>query len=405
MIKRATDKFIHHEASSGIILVTAAALAIVLDNSPLAWLYDSLLTTPMVIQIGLLELNKPLLLWINDGLMAVFFLLVGLEIKREMVSGQLSSRDQVILPAATAIGGMLVPAMIYLAIAAGEPGLANGWAIPAATDIAFALGVLSLLGRVVPLSLKIFLLAVAILDDLGAIVIIALFYTADLSPLMLAGAAATITALVILNQINVRTVTPYVLVGIVLWVFVLKSGVHATLAGVALAFAIPIRGDAPGDQRSLLVRMEHNLHPWVAYGVMPLFAFANAGVSLSGFSLAFLLEPLPLAIAMGLVMGKQIGVFGAAFLIIKSGFARLPDGVNWPMIYGVSCLAGIGFTMSLFVGTLAFTGPEAAAGVRIGVLFGSLISAIIGYSVLRLASARHSADSRHQVALPADERS
>jgi len=387
MVKRAIEKFIAHEASGGIILIHAAALALILDNSPLAWLYDSLLTTPVVLQIGALILEKPLLLWINDGLMVVFFLLVGLEIKREMVQGQLSSRQQILLPGAAAIGGMAIPALIFVAVTWRQPELAAGWAIPAATDIAFALGVLALLGKRVPLALKVFLLALAIIDDLGAIVIIALFYTADLSTTMLAGAGVAIIGLSVLNRLNVRSITPYVLVGVVLWVFVLKSGVHATLAGVALAFAIPIRASGEGDQqRSPLEKLEHGLLPWVAFGIMPLFAFANAGVSLGGVSFATLLQPLPLGIALGLFLGKQLGVFGAVWLIVKSGWARLPEGTDWVQIYGVACLAGIGFTMSLFIGTLAYDDPGAAAGVRIGVLGGSLLSALIGYAVLRVAT-------------------
>ncbi len=388
MVVRALEKFISHEASSGIVLGIAAILALVLDNSPLAWLYDSLLTTPMVVQIGALKLDKPLLLWINDGLMAVFFLLVGLEIKREMVRGQLSSLDQVILPGVGAIAGMATPALIYTVVTWGEPGLSRGWAIPSATDIAFALGVLALLGKRVPLSLKVFLLTLAIIDDVGAIVIIALFYTADLSTTMLAGAGVAVAALLLLNRFKVRSIAPYVLIGIVLWVFVLKSGVHATLAGVVLAFAIPIDVGEDAVGQSPLEIMETKLHYWVAYGIMPVFAFANAGVSLSGIGLDTLLRPLPLGIALGLFFGNQFGIFSAVWLVVKAGWARLPEGVGWVQIYGVACLAGIGFTMSLFIGTLAFTDPAAAADVRIGVLSGSLLSALLGYTVLRVAAAR-----------------
>lgn len=399
MVARAMERFINHEASGGIILIHAALLALILDNSPLAWLYDALLSTPVVLQIGALVLQKPLLLWINDGLMAVFFLLVGLEIKREMIRGQLSSRQQIMLPGVAAVGGMALPALIYVAVTWDRPELAAGWAIPAATDIAFALGILALLGKRVPLALKVFLLALAIIDDLGAIIIIALFYTADLSTTMLAGAGVAVIGLIILNRLNVRSITPYVLVGVALWVFVLKSGVHATLAGVALAFAIPIGRDGDEDLRSSpLEDLEHKLLPWVAYGIMPVFAFANAGVSLNGVSLDTFLQPLPLGIALGLFLGKQLGVFGAVWLTVKAGWARLPEDVGWGQIYGVACLAGIGFTMSLFIGTLAFDDPAAAAGVRFGVLGGSLLSALIGYGILRFATGIPQLSSR----VPAD---
>jgi NhaA family Na+:H+ antiporter len=385
---RTLERFINHEAFGGIILMFAAVFALVLDNSPLAWLYDGLLSTPMTIEIGALKLGKPLLLWINDGLMAVFFLLVGLEIKREMIAGELSSRQQVVLPGAAAIGGMLVPSLIYMAVTWGEPGLASGWAIPAATDIAFALGVLSLLGNRVPLALKVFLLALAIVDDLGAILIIAVFYTSDLSVTMLAGAGVAAVALLVLNRLKVRAIAPYVLVGIALWVFVLKSGVHATLAGVVLAFAIPMnRPEGAGEGSSTLERLEHRLEPWVAYAIMPLFAFANAGVSLKGLSVGTFLAPLPLGILLGLFLGKQFGVFAAVWLTVKAGWARLPQGATWTQVYGVACLAGIGFTMSLFIGTLAFEGQAEAAGVRLGVLAGSVMSALLGYGLLRWAKA------------------
>ena len=379
MVARALEKFINHEASSGVFLLLAAALALALDNSPLAWLYDGLLTTPVSVQIGALALDKPLLLWINDGLMAVFFFLVGLEIKREVLQGQLSSRDRIALPGIAALGGMAIPALIYLLTTGGDPALIDGWAIPAATDIAFALGILALLGSRVPLALKIFLLALAIIDDLGAIVIIALFYTAQLSPVMLLGAGGALALLVILNLIGVRKLTPYMLLGIVMWVFVLKSGVHATLAGVALALTIPLttrEGEGP------LERLEHALHPWVAFMVMPVFAFANAGVPLAGLNLEMLMQPLTLGIALGLCIGKPVGIFASVWLAVKTGIARLPDEVNWAQIFGVSALAGIGFTMSLFIGTLAFESPESAAGVRLGVLGGSFISALVGLALL-----------------------
>ncbi len=365
--------------------MAAAAAALLLDNSPLNWLYDAILSTPVVVQIGALAIDKPLLLWINDGLMAVFFFLVGLEIKRELLQGQLLSWNEAALPAVAALGGMLLPALIYVAFNMGDPSALNGWAIPAATDIAFALGVLALLGSRVPVALKIFLLALAILDDLGAIVIIALFYTADLSVMSLAIAGICVAILLGLNFVGVRRIAPYIIVGLVMWVCVLKSGVHATLAGVVIALTIPLR--VPDTEKPApLLRLEHELHPWVAFFVMPVFAFANAGVSLTGLSFADLLAPIPLGIALGLFFGKQLGVFGFAWLAARAGICRLPEGTNWLQIYGISLLAGIGFTMSLFIGTLAFADPEHAAAVRLGVLSGSILSALAGYTVLRIAS-------------------
>ncbi len=381
----AVRTFIRHEAFSGILLFAAAILALALDNSAFSWLYDAILETPVTLRIGALALDKPLLLWINDGLMAIFFLLAGLEIKREVLQGQLSSRAQMILPALGALGGIVIPAAIYAAFNASDPVLARGWAIPAATDIAFALGVLALLGRHVPPSLKLFLLALAILDDLGAILIIAFFYTSELSAGPLIMAALAICGLAILNWRGVTRLAPYILLGVVLWASVLKSGIHATLAGVVLAMFIPMRGRSKEDDSPLL-HLEHALHPYVAYGIMPIFAFANAGVSLAGVNLETLTRPLPLAIATALFIGKQIGVFGAVWLTIKAGLARRPEGAGWVHIYGLSLLAGIGFTMSLFIGMLSFSDPQHAAGVRIGVMTGSLLSAIVGYAVLRLAS-------------------
>lgn len=375
-------KFLKLESASGIILMGAAVLALALDNSPLGHYYDQLLDVPVHIKIGALEIAKPLLLWINDGLMAVFFLLVGLEIKREILDGELSTRDQAILPAFAAIGGMAVPAGIFLAFNWNQPDTIDGWAIPAATDIAFALGVLAILGSRVPITVKIFLTAVAILDDLAAIVIIALFYTDNLSVTSLAFAAFFTVGLFILNRLKVKAYTPYVLVGICLWVCVLKSGVHATLAGVIMAFAIPMRIGTT----SPLKTMEHGLHPWVAFMVMPVFAFANAGVPLAGLSFDDLLQPLPLGIALGLLVGKQLGVFGFTLIPIKLGWAKKPVGATWMHLYGASLLAGIGFTMSLFIGTLAFTTQDQAVGVRIGVLSGSILSGVAGYLLLRISS-------------------
>ena len=355
----------------------------------MSWLYDSLLTVPVAVQVGALEIAKPLLLWINDGLMAVFFFLVGLEIKREALEGQLSSVDQIALPGVAAIGGMAVPAAIYAYLNWSNPVDINGWAIPAATDIAFALGILMLLGSRVPLAIKVFLTAVAIIDDLGAIVIIAIFYTENLSVTSLAIGVGGLAVCAFLNLRGVTRTAPYILIGIVVWVAVLKSGVHATLAGVLLALAIPLRAtDAEGH--SPLRHLEHILHPWVAFLVLPAFAFANAGVNFAGMTFSSLLEPLPLGIALGLFFGKQIGVFGATFLMVKTGLARLPEDTTWAMMYGVSLLCGIGFTMSLFIGGLAFDDPAHAAAVRLGVLAGSLMSGTIGYLVLKKAIAARS---------------
>jgi len=383
-LKRGAQAFFEHEAAGGIVLMAAAAFALVLSNSPLSWLYDRLLSTPVVIQIGALGIDKPLLLWINDGLMAIFFFLVGLEIKREIVDGRLSSVRKATLPVMAAFGGMALPAAIYFAFNYGNPEAVKGWAIPAATDIAFAVGVLALLGARVPVALKVFLLALAIIDDLGAIVIIALFYTSQLSLNVLAIAAVGIAVLAYLNHRGVRRVAPYLVTGLVIWVCVLKSGVHATLAGVVIALFIPL-GNGEDDQESPLKNIEHGLSPWVVFGVMPIFAFANAGVTLQGLSLDDMFGGIPLGIAAGLFLGKQIGIMGFVWASVRLGISRLPEGVNWLQIYGVSVLAGIGFTMSLFIGTLAFSAPEHAAAVRIGVLAGSTASALVGYLILRFA--------------------
>ncbi len=380
--------FIRHEAFSGVVLFAAAAAAMILDNSPLSWLYDAILETPVSVRVGQLALDKPLLLWINDGLMAVFFLLVGLELKREFLTGRLSSRDRMILPALGAAGGIVAPALTYLAINGADADLARGWAIPTATDIAFALAVLALAGRRVPPSLKLFLLALAILDDLGAIVIIALFYTDALSfaPMLTAGAA--LAGLALLNLRGVSRLAPYILLGTVLWAGVLKSGVHATLAGAALAMFIPASGRPAREGAGPPLRhLEHILHPYVAYGVMPAFAFANAGVSFAGAGAAAFLHPLPLGIAAGLFLGKQAGVFGVIRLAAATGLARRPAGASWLQVYGVCVLTGVGFSMSLFIGMLSFADPGHAAGVRLGVTAGSLLSALAGFAILRLAPA------------------
>ncbi len=375
--------FFANDISVGIVLISAALLAIAMDNSPLAWLYNGLLNTPFVIGIGGFDLNKPLLLWINDGLMAIFFFHVALEIKREMVEGNLSSWQQASLPAIAAVGGMIAPALIYLAMNAGDPVALRGWAIPAATDIAFAVGVLALLGTRAPSSLKIFLLALAILDDLGAIVIIALFYTDELALMSLGIAVLGVAVLWMFNQRGVRRFGPYLIVGVIMWVCVLKSGVHATLTGVVLAFFIPLSKDESGH--SLLHSLEHKLAPWVTFGVMPLFAFANAGVSLAGLSFEALLAPIPLGIAMGLFVGKQMGILGFSWLGTRLGLCRLPRGVSWSQMHGVAVLGGIGFTMSLFIGTLSFADPSYAASVRLGVLSGSFLSGVVGYLILRFS--------------------
>ncbi len=387
-LKRGAQAFFEHDAAGGIVLMAAAVIALTLDNSPLSWLYDKLLSTPVVIRIGELGIDKPLLLWINDGLMAIFFFFVGLEIKREVIEGRLSSIQKAALPLIAAIGGMLVPALIYIALNQGDPEALKGWAIPAATDIAFALGVLALLGSRAPVALKVFLLALAIIDDLGAIIIIALFYTSELSLSVLAIAAVGISVLAYLNFRGVQRTAPYLVTGLVIWVCVLKSGVHATLAGVIVALFIPLNSKDADAQNSPLKQIEHGLAPWVAFGVMPIFAFANAGVALYNLSFSDLFSGIPLGIAAGLFLGKQLGIMGFVWAAVKLGISRLPDGVTWLQIYGVSALAGIGFTMSLFIGTLAFSDPEHAAAVRIGVLAGSTASALLGYYVLRYSLSR-----------------
>jgi NhaA family Na+:H+ antiporter len=382
-------RFFQLEAASGLLLIAAAVLALVINNSPLSWLYNGLLDTPVVAQVGALKIAKPLLLWINDGLMALFFLLIGLEVKREVLDGQLSKPSQIVLPGAAAIGGMVVPALIYWFLNRDNPPALNGWAIPTATDIAFALGVLALLGKRVPVSLKLFLMTLAIIDDLGAIIIIAIFYSGALSTLSLALAAACIAALIAMNRLGVVKLGPYMIIGLILWVCVLKSGVHATLAGVTLAFCIPLR--TKNAEPSPLLTLEHALHPWVAYGILPLFAFANAGLSLSGVTVDSFTHDVPMGIAVGLLLGKTLGVFGLTWLAVKTGIAALPQGANWGQVLGVAILCGIGFTMSLFVGSLAFEpGASDYAGMdRMGILTGSILAALIGYAVTAMASRKH----------------
>lgn len=373
-------RFFDSGASGGMILMGVTVVALAVANSPLAGTYFAVLKTYV---FGLSVLH-----WINDALMAVFFLLVGLEIKREMLDGQLSTWPRRILPGIAALGGMVVPALIYLVVTWNEPQLHQGWAIPTATDIAFALGVLALLGPRVPKSLTIFLTALAILDDLGAIIIIAFFYTGDLSLPMLGAAALCLLMLVAFNRFNVTALLPYLVVGAVLWVFVLKSGIHATLAGVALALTIPLQAEPKKTRAedSPLHRLEHALQPWVAFAIIPIFGFANAGVSLSGLSFGSLLSPLPLGIALGLFLGKQLGVFAFSEVAIRLGFADVPAGATRAQCYGVALLCGIGFTMSLFIGALAFPNqPELGDATKIGVLMGSALSALAGYLVLSLA--------------------
>ncbi|ANH96997.1 Na(+)/H(+) antiporter NhaA [Pseudomonas koreensis] len=391
-LRRTFTRFFQLEAASGLLLIAAALLALIINNSPLSWLYTGLLDTPVVAQIGALKIAKPLLLWINDGLMALFFLLIGLEVKREVLDGQLSKPSQIVLPGAAAIGGMVVPALLYWWLNRDNPPALDGWAIPTATDIAFALGVLALLGNRVPVSLKLFLMTLAIIDDLGAIVIIAVFYSGELSTLSLGLAAACIAALVAMNRLGVVKLGPYMIIGLILWVCVLKSGVHATLAGVTLAFCIPLR--TRNAEPSPLLTLEHALHPWVAYGILPLFAFANAGLSLSGVTVESFTHHVPMGIAVGLLLGKTVGVFGLTWLAVKIGIAALPQGANWGQVLGVAILCGIGFTMSLFVGSLAFEpGVSDYAGMdRMGILTGSILAALIGYAVTAAAS-RHNAHS------------
>jgi NhaA family Na+:H+ antiporter len=379
------EEFIQKESSSGILLIFATVLALLFSNTFLSPLYQSFLHIPVEIRVGSLQLDKSLYHWVNDGLMAIFFLLVGLEVKREALAGHLSSMRQIALPAFAAVGGMLVPALIYLAFNANNPVAINGWAIPTATDIAFALGILSLLGKRVPVSLKIFLMALAIIDDLGAIVIIAVFYTTDLSTLSIVVALVSLVCLIALNLFGVTKKTAYFVIGTILWVSVLKSGVHATLAGVALAFTIPLNGtDEHGRSVSPLQDIEHHIHSWVAFFILPLFAFVNAGVDITQISVSQMVGSVPLGIMFGLFVGKQLGVFGFSWLAIKLKLAQLPEGSNWKQLYGVSVLTGIGFTMSLFIVSLAFDDDAVFQYTdKLAILVGSFLSGIIGYMVLK----------------------
>ena len=377
--------FFKLEAASGLVLLISAIIALIVSNSSYSELYFSTLNKYLFIGINNFGLKLSLLHWINDALMAIFFFFVTLEIKREFIQGELSSKKQAILPIVGAIGGMLVPALIYLYINLKTPETLNGWAIPSATDIAFSIGILSLLGSRVPLSLKVFLTALAIIDDLGAIIIIAFFYTGNLNLVFLGLLFLTFIILIILNRLGVKKFIPYLLPGLFLWFFTHESGVHATIAGVLLACSIPHRKKE--HDFSLLVKIEHSISPYVAYFIMPLFAFANAGVSLNGLSISSLLSPVPLGILLGLFFGKQIGVFLFSYISIKLKFAELPNNSNWISFYAVGILTGIGFTMSLFVGNLAFAeNLQYIDGVKIGVLSGSLLSTLFGYFLLLFTS-------------------
>jgi len=379
------EEFIKKESSSGFLLILATILALIFSNTLLAPYYESFLHIPVSVQIGSLSLDKSLHHWVNDGLMAIFFLVIGLEVKREVLEGHLSTVKQMVLPVVAAIGGMAVPAAVYIYFNGGDPEAINGWAIPTATDIAFALGILSLLGKRVPVSLKLFLMALAIIDDLGAIVIIALFYTTDLSALSIVVASLALVTLISFNRLGVVRKGAYFIIGIILWVSVLKSGVHATLAGVALAFTIPLYGkDDKGVTISPLKTIEHNLHYWVAFLILPLFAFVNAGVNVSGISLEQMGGAVPLGIMLGLFFGKQVGVFGFSWVAIKLGYAKLPEGSNWLQLYGVSILTGIGFTMSLFIVSLAFETADLFQYTdKLAILMASFAAGVFGYAVLR----------------------
>ena len=393
-MQKALRNFLAGESAGGIALGLAALLALIISNSPWAGAYEAFIHAPGELRLGsALVLAKPLVVWVNDLWMAVFFFLVGLEIKRELLAGELSNRAQAMLPAVAAVGGMLVPALIYAAFNHANAQALRGWAIPSATDIAFSLGVLMLLGSRVPVSLKVFLTAVAIFDDLGAIVVIAVFYTEQLSLTMLVGAFACMAILGLLNKMRVMRSDVYAAVGLLMWVLLLKSGVHATLAGVATALFIPMQDTRRGREgESPLTKLEQGLHPWVAFLILPMFAFTNAGVSLAGITPEQLLAPLPLGIAMGLFLGKTVGVFGSSWLLIRMGWAKRPSGADWGQLLGISVLCGIGFTMSLFIGGLAFDGLPASfeTELKLGVIGGSLISGVIGALILARTSRKSS---------------
>jgi NhaA family Na+:H+ antiporter len=384
------NKIYSRELVGGLLLFGAALLAIFAANSPLAPWYSLLLDTPFQVSLGQNGINKPLLLWINDGLMVIFFLLIALEVKREFQEGELSSPSQIALPAIGAAGGMFMPAMIYLFFNHDYPEYVHGWAIPTATDIAFVLGVLAILGRRVPTALRMFLLSLAIFDDIGAIVIIAIFYSHDLSVTSLVGALVCLGVLFAFNRLKVKSLMPYALIGLVMWVFVLKSGVHATLTGVALGLMIPHKGEHAGD--SPLRRMEYALHPYVVFGIVPLFAFTNAGVSFGNLTLHDLVNPVTLGVALGLFVGKQLGIASFVWIAIKTGFASLPRNTGWLAMYGGCILSGIGFTMSLFIASLAFTPGtmDSFSADKLGIMIGSVTSGVLGYLMIRASHARAS---------------
>jgi len=384
MAIRRIKAFFEFEAAGGIVLALAAVAAMIIANSPLNVWYESFIHAPVAIQIGDFTIAKDAHHWINDGLMAIFFFLVGLELKREVLIGELSNVKQIILPAGAALGGMIMPAAVYILFNLNEPEYWKGWAIPAATDIAFALGILSLLGSRVPNSLKVFLVSIAIFDDIGAILIIALFYTSELSLESLAVAGLCLPFLYLLNRRNVTNITPYLLIGIVMWIAVLKSGIHATLAGVVLALFIPMF-DRTDPEHSPLEELEHDLHNSVAFGILPIFAFANSGISLEGAGLAELFHSVPLGIAAGLFIGKQVGVMVMCWLIFKLGLSTMPKGMDYKQIYGAALLCGVGFTMSLFIGGLAFAGDTTMFDERLGIIMGSIVSGIAGYIMLKVS--------------------
>ncbi|MCG3859239.1 MULTISPECIES: Na+/H+ antiporter NhaA [unclassified Psychrobacter] len=384
MAIRRIKAFFEFEAAGGIVLALAAIAAMIIANSPLNVWYEGFIHAPVAIQIGEFAIAKDAHHWINDGLMAVFFFLVGLELKREVLIGELSNVKQIILPAGAALGGMIMPAIVYLLFNYNEPEFWKGWAIPAATDIAFALGILSLLGNRVPNSLKVFLVSIAIFDDIGAILIIALFYTSELSLESLAVAGLCLPFLYVLNRRNVTNITPYLLIGLIMWIAVLKSGIHATLAGVVLALFIPMF-DRTDPEHSPLEELEHDLHNTVAFGILPIFAFANSGISLEGAGFAELFHSVPLGIAAGLFIGKQLGVMIMCWLIFKLGISTMPKGMDYKQIYGAALLCGVGFTMSLFIGGLAFAGDTTMFDERLGIIMGSIVSGIAGYIMLKMS--------------------
>ena len=384
MAIRRIKAFFEFEAAGGIVLALAAIAAMIIANSPLNVWYEGFIHAPVSIQIGDFAIAKDAHHWINDGLMAVFFFLVGLELKREVLIGELSNVKQIILPAGAALGGMIMPALVYLLFNLNEPEFWKGWAIPAATDIAFALGILSLLGNRVPNSLKVFLVSIAIFDDIGAILIIALFYTSELSLESLAVAGLCLPFLYLLNRRNVTNITPYLLIGLIMWIAVLKSGIHATLAGVVLALFIPMF-DRTDPEHSPLEELEHDLHNSVAFGILPIFAFANSGISLEGAGMAELFHSVPLGIAAGLFIGKQLGVMVMCWLIFKLGISTMPKGMDYKQIYGAALLCGVGFTMSLFIGGLAFAGDTTMFDERLGIIMGSIVSGVAGYIMLKVS--------------------